>query len=841
MMERLPSEDWVQNPHRVSSCGRLISFLCKHASATNDSEISELIFSILSFKREDSAFLKAADGEAVISRARTAHVDIVKCKCALHVQKRVTTPCILVTKRSKKAQGFKYSLLTLSSSNQLEPCFEFKLPYQLTGDVSIFNGPTVLWTHAGYVYYTSLQAGEVKQIPMQLSHSISGELPLHRGQIFILGLQNLSETSTSDQSTSQTLGYLVQNGQVFDGAVVLPYPYITITHCILVLSAEEVDGVLKAAVVAATSKQQLIYIEHGIVKDVCHLPFVQPEDIQVVDTGRSGCLFVISFHEGHVCAVWKEKFQVASHWSGVSSVHVDDFMGYGTDQMLLIFKDPDVESSSLGSFLLTDLCGISYSSGMGNGAPNTSPVLPDNYFLTIQALESRLQSGLTVLQELQRELRVKERVLQQSLQALTDVVSEREPIITQHEQESLIALWDCDDESKDEVMDGKMQDMPAVSTKPQVDKLWHRITEDRMVIGVIVTTDRPVAGVSLSILTEVGQSSVPTVIQTQSQVFWLPMTSPSSSSSSSSFPASSFTEPPAKRSKQHNAGRNHDLNTCRLAVTAVTRLTPLLNSGCVKCHVMLHYVQRQDAFALMSSPTPAVLHCGQVALDIQSGFQTQLLSKPELKSDEVKEDLMSLLVMLEHWTFRIDSPDHSLGDIDSWIQNRVGCKRVEVSPEYLLLNSSGPSALMLLCWHQINPFQGELSVHSSELQMLQFLDSLLAYLPISCTVQPVKGTRGQDEVQIFSLALEKEVVSLRESVSLLLCKEEDNRRKSNDKTSEPGSVDSLQRCREEWHRDVERSKTELSPLVDVQRYRKLSQSLSKVQLEGDLAALLYTQ
>uniref|UniRef100_A0A673APJ4 FA complementation group B n=1 Tax=Sphaeramia orbicularis TaxID=375764 RepID=A0A673APJ4_9TELE len=658
---------------------------------TNDSEISELIFSILSFKREDSAFLKAADGEAVISRARTAHVDIVKCKCALHVQKRVTTPCILVTKRSKKAQGFKYSLLTLSSSNQLEPCFEFKLPYQLTGDVSIFNGPTVLWTHAGYVYYTSLQAGEVKQIPMH------------------------------DQSTSQTLGYLVQNGQVFDGAVVLPYPYITITHCILVLSAEEVDGVLKAAVVAATSKQQLIYIEHGIVKDVCHLPFVQPEDIQVVDTGRSGCLFVISFHEGHVCAVWKEKFQVTSHWSGVSSVHVDDFMGYGTDQMLLIFKDPDVESSSLGSFLLTDLCGISYSV--------RDPLLPGSAYTHVHFFN----------------------------------------------------------------------------------------------VG------------------NVGQSSVPTVIQTQSQVFWLPMTSPSSSSSSSSFPASSFTEPPAKRSKQHNAGRNHDLNTCRLAVTAVTRLTPLLNSGCVKCHVMLHYVQRQDAFALMSSPTPAVLHCGQVALDIQSGFQTQLLSKPELKSDEVKEDLMSLLVMLEHWTFRIDSPDHSLGDIDSWIQNRVGCKRVEVSPEYLLLNSSGPSALMLLCWHQINPFQGELSVHSSELQMLQFLDSLLAYLPISCTVQPVKGTRGQDEVQIFSLALEKEVVSLRESVSLLLCKEEDNRRKSNDKTSEPGSVDSLQRCREEWHRDVERSKTELSPLVDVQRYRKLSQSLSKVQLEGDLAALLYTQ
>lgn len=80
--------------------------------------------------------------------------------------------------------------------------------------------------------------------------------------------------------------------------------------------------------------------------------------------------------------------------------------------------------------------------------------------------------------------------------------------------------------------------------------------------------------------------------------------------------------------------------------------------------------------------------------------------------DEVKEDLLSLMVVLDHWVFHVDCPDHSLGDIDGWIQKRVGCKRIEVSPQYLLLDSSGPSALMLLRWHQITPFQGELSVHS---------------------------------------------------------------------------------------------------------------------------------
>lgn len=251
---------------------------------------------------------------------------------------------------------------------------------------------------------------------------------------------------------------------------------------------------------------------------------------------------------------------------------------------------------------------------------------------------------------------------------------------------------------------------------------------------------RPVASVSLSILTETGQSSTPAVIQTQSQVFWLPAPCSSSSSSSSSS-AYMFSEPAAKRSKQHYAGTPNDLNTCRVAVTAVTRLTPLLNSGCVKCRVMLHYVQRQDAFALVSNPTPVVLHCGQFALDIHSDFQTRLLKNPDLKTgkitnaydlrstfwqmtvhyclflfffctDEVKEDLLSLMAVLDRWVFHIDSPEHSLGNIDSWIQKRVGCKRVEVSPQYLLLNSSGPSALMLLHWHQITPFQGELSVHS---------------------------------------------------------------------------------------------------------------------------------
>lgn len=314
-MEKLLIQDIPlhQNPHGLPLYGNIFLFNCQRTSATNDNEKtdSKLVFCKLSFERENNAFLKAADGAVVISGGISSHVDILKCKCTLNVQKRVTTPCILLSKKSENGESFQYRLLTLSSSHRLEPCIEFTLPYQIRENVSIFRGPTVLWSHAGNVFYKSLQAGVVRQIPIQLSHTVVGELPLHKGQAFVLGLKNVS----NNQSTSQTLGYFVENGQVFDGNMILPHPYICIARCLLVLSAENVDGdgVLKSAVVAATSHQQLVYFENGIVKDTCQLPFEQPENIQIADTGRNGCLFVISFHQGHVCAVWKETFQVCKN------------------------------------------------------------------------------------------------------------------------------------------------------------------------------------------------------------------------------------------------------------------------------------------------------------------------------------------------------------------------------------------------------------------------------------------------------------------------------------------------------------------------------------------------
>lgn len=59
-------------------------------------------------------------------------------------------------------------------------------------------------------------------------------------------------------------------------------------------------------------------------------------------------------------------------------------------------------------------------------------------------------------------------------------------------QEDLVALWDSGDESKVEHLEEKMEDMPVVSNLPHIDKLWHRIMEDHVVVGVMLMTDSSV-------------------------------------------------------------------------------------------------------------------------------------------------------------------------------------------------------------------------------------------------------------------------------------------------------------------------------------------------------------
>lgn len=436
----------VTNHHLLCFSGNIFLLKCHQTTDSNDSKAGDLTlaFCRLSYNREENAFVKAAAGAVVLGAGASSRTDILKCKCVYHCRKRVETPCILVLKKGDREDDFQYSLFTLSS-DRLELCLQFRLPYRTRKSVRVLRGPAVMWRHAGGVFFTSLQTGAVKSVPVQVPHAVFGELPFRKDSVFVFGVQEPSGT----QSVSPNLGYFIENGRTFDGNVILPHPYISITQCMLILSAEKSDcsQVLQSAVVAATSEQQLVYFENGMVKNACKLPFEQPNNIQIIDAGRGGSMFVVSFQQGHACSIWKETFQVcknkilchkrlvilqqclhllhfssclqvAAQWSDVDSVHVGDFLACGTEQILVVFGDHAV-AGKLEKFLLTDLCGITYAvrnrflsqsdSSMScmctaqgpnsecmfqscqiDDAPQTAPP-PESHFLTLQALESRLQ------------------------------------------------------------------------------------------------------------------------------------------------------------------------------------------------------------------------------------------------------------------------------------------------------------------------------------------------------------------------------------------------------------------------------------------------------------------
>lgn len=299
----------IKNHHLLCFSGNMFLLKCHRTTESSDSKVGDLtlVFCRLSYNREKNAFVKAAGGAVVLGGGISSRTDILMCKCVYNCQKRVDTPCILVLKKSENEENSQYSLFTLSS-DRLELSLQFRLPYEVRKNVCILRGPAVTWKHAAGVYFISLQTGAVRSVPVQVPYAVFGELPLRKGNVFVLGVQELS----TPQSVSRNPGYFIENGHTFDGDIILPHPYISITQCMLILSAEktECNKVLQSSVVAATSQQQLVYFENGMVKNACELPCEQPNNIQIVDVGRGGSMFVISFQLGHACAVWKETFQV---------------------------------------------------------------------------------------------------------------------------------------------------------------------------------------------------------------------------------------------------------------------------------------------------------------------------------------------------------------------------------------------------------------------------------------------------------------------------------------------------------------------------------------------------
>lgn len=792
--------------------GEVLAFQCKSfSSKTRDHRKgSEVSFYSLSFTRDSQSFSVRDRNPSLIHKDSSAETDVVHCCSALDIQQRQKVPCVLLRLCKKRTSAFKYMLYSICTSTEAKLHAEFVLPYEMRDNISILLGPTLIWSHENSVFYTSSQTRGVKEVPVPITVNFIGELPLHQRKLVVQGAQNMP----SDQSKVKNILYFIEDGRTLNSVCLVPDAYSSVIRCMLVLSAEEVHAGLRSAVLAATSMKQLVRFENGLPLDVCLLPYEQPLSIRVIHTLKNDDLVVVTFIEGNVCAVWKDTFQMAGCWTGVRLLLVDDFMGCGTDQMLLVFESSSAEP--LSSFLLTDLCAVTYSCGRSDGEElNTSDAAQENHLLMVQALESRLQSGLSVLEDLQRDVEVKDRLLQQSLVALTDLVSGREHAISSPEQEGLVSLWDEDDDDDgagDEEDDGMQTECAEAPLK--LHRVWQRVIGQSLIVGVVLTStnNTSVMNISASIVLDSHQTGAAPVLNTKTVI--LP------------YPVAHGPSPVKIRRSDCSA----DSGGSRLALVAVTDAAPLLTSGCVRCPIMLHYSSKESPGSAAGESARVSQHCGEISLDLKDismgKLHPRLLQEHRLNTDEAREDLLSLLALLDVCFFRLECPGHTLVDVQGWLQESLRFERLEIDPRF----TADPSSVSLFRWEQSSPFQGVLSVYCrDELSLLHFLHALCDFLPVSHDLQPLERPRlcaGP-----LAQTLQTEIHTVTQEASSVLRSDEGVRR---------GEAESqtLHTLREEWLKERGRCNERLRPLLDETRYSRLIERMIHAQLDADEAALI---
>ncbi|KAM9486129.1 Fanconi anemia group B protein [Clarias gariepinus] len=775
--------------HTVTFHGDLLIFQCKHPSP----KASEVTFCRVSFNRDSGTFTNKDDEVIPMYKNASRAVSIIRCATALNARTRQRVPWVLLRLHTKASQGFKYMLYSLTGKTHAKLHAEFSWSYEIGEDVSILRGPTLVWSHQDVVFYMSAETGGVKEVPMRLRINFIGELPLPQRHLAVLS----SGKTTEQDGEDKPLLYLLEDGRTFDADRLLPAAYSAVVRCMLVPSAQAVDGSLGSTVVAVTSQKQLVWFENGLPEEVCPLPYDEPQSVRLVHTG-SGCLVAVVFGHGNVCAVWKDSFKVAACWTDVLLFLVDDFIGAGFEQMLLVFEEIDLADGTLGKFLLTDLAGVFYSHGGPEGGDgHRCETAEENMTLTIQALEARLRSGLVFLQELRRDLCVKDRVIQQCVSALHDLLSDRKFTTSPAPQEGLVSLLDDQSEEDECAPTCVRREMTFIESLPKVERVWHRVIAETLVFGALLTPANQTVE-SDSVVMTAAIVATPTMVQSLNKTLCYPE-------------PLTLGPPDAKRSKFPSG----------TAILLTTDLATLLTSDPDKCSVLLCF-STSDA----GSAAP---RCELVRLDLKGAlegkFQPRLLEDCSLDSDESREDLLSLMAASQFWGFHIVSTDRTVVDVSKFLEEKFRAKRVQISPQYLLSGSTHPSrASMLFHWKPCSSFNGTLDVYSSDhLGLLGFLDSFCNFLPSSHHITLLRT--GQGRTKSPALFMEHEILMIKEGVAELI----------HGGVKEPSEVLGAHVRPERWLK--ERS-AQLRPLVEGKRYQRMVERAIDLKMASDVAVLV---
>ncbi|GAB5584428.1 Fanconi anemia group B protein isoform X2 [Prionailurus iriomotensis] len=720
-------------------------------------------------------------------------------------------------------------------TNKFEKRLSFRLSHELKDGVRVLNGPLVLWKHAEKFYLISSLNGKVMTVSVNFS-SVQWAGEIENLGIVLLGpkacflseegcTQKLSKSDYTIWKTTFCV-YSLENEEVISDAYIIPPAYSSVVTCVHVCATENVNNQLRMSLIALTRKNQLISFQNGTPKSVCQLPFGDPCAVQLMDSG-GGELFIVSFKSNDICAVWKKNFQVAAKWEKISSVLIDDFIGAGTEQVLLLFQD-SLNSDCLSSFTVTDLGNINYSSETLDC--NEDDLFEDkegNHYLMVPPLERRLKVGvgLASIQELKQHLLLKEKIISKYWKILINLIQGKDESTSAAEKAHLVTL--CGKEESpvctfEEKIPDDFQDSERL-----IEKIWYRVIDDSLVVGVKTTSSLKLSlnHVTLSLVMDQAHSSSCRLIKCHNRVIKL----------SRDFPPASHSVPceigsEAKRIKltidseeegeeeeeeeekdeESSAGEQASEKECVQVITAVTPFSPLLAFIDFCCIVLLQIRERENG----NSSEDHYVWCGRLFISPEDlSSRKYLLIFPKKKPIEHVEDLFALLTAFNRACFQITSPTYSLTSMKTWLLEHMKCEVIQEFPEICFCKRPGSFYGTLFNWKQRTPFEGILIVYSrNQTVLFQCLHNLIGALPINCFLKKLKS--GSEDFLIDHLAssLEKELVFLG-SLSSALVEVENNLVQSCEASKEKSSgvVAALSDRKENIHpyrKEFQREKTQ---------------------------------
>uniref|UniRef100_A0A6J0T1D4 Fanconi anemia group B protein n=1 Tax=Pogona vitticeps TaxID=103695 RepID=A0A6J0T1D4_9SAUR len=814
----------------------LIFWMSKGKSSQgDDTEMNKLHVRRMNFNTDRKLFVEISTASFSMSGEG---IEIIHCSCASCFRTGILYPAILLKK--KKRKNIKYILLFLYNFNQFEVVLHFKLDYELREPIKILAGPTVLWSCEKNIFYISPRTDTILCAPVKFS-SIKWAGEIEGEGIVVFGTRAVGlPEQRSGQSVLQSdalvwnsefISYAVEKEKMLTSASFLPHAYSSVISCMHVFKAESTRNKFRTSVIAVTCKSQLVVFQDGLPKDVHQLPYEQPCSLQIVVVEGSSQLVVVAFASGDVCALWKHNLQVASCWTNVRCVLVDDFAGIGTEQ-ILILPESDTISESLNDFQITDLGKVNYVTKMHSEDDSSfAEELQENRYLTIKALEARLQAGFASLRELQQHLKLKEKVLMESCSALIDMAQGRTHRLPSAMKEGLVSLWD----ETETVFDNDIS-TPCASEEQLVEKLWYHVVEDNLVVGVQLkeALDLLLSDVTLSLIMH---QKCPSFSPTKCKCNAVTLKKAALVECTSHWQV----EPLPKRVKLdcHN-GKEHDggpsqVNAERIKTfTAVTHLSPFLALHRVHCTVLLHAKKKSCNEENLLKNKKLTLLCGNIFLSLAEISRGKYsINLKDFKYTGSMTDLVSLCAVSHKLSLQITSPNCTLNPISTWLQDQMECAPIKEFPDHMICCRSGDLNGTLFKWNLNTPFEAILTVFCRhQTILLQFLHNLIGLLPPTCKIKLLRWGSKKEFAEQLAQALVKEMATLQNPFSSGL--QAENMSLDYGENKETNSITAVQRFRETFEEEQKKSKLCINQTMSIALYRGLVLNVLELQLRSDM-------